>query len=116
MRGRVLWSRFDIELDSGNEWAEMVLHLHEFHLLQTVSPNTINLDVGVPARGWHGEAYRGHIFWDEMFIFPFLNFHRPVLALKRYSVELPAYADWRGTRGGARRRLRRCDVPLAKRQ
>ncbi len=75
-----LWNRFDIELDSGNAWTEMVLHLHEFHLLQTVSPNTINLDVGVPARGWHGEAYRGHIFWDEMFIFPFLNFQRPVLA------------------------------------
>jgi trehalose/maltose hydrolase-like predicted phosphorylase/beta-phosphoglucomutase-like phosphatase (HAD superfamily) len=81
-----LWQRFDIELDSGNQWTEMVLHLHEFHLLQTVSPNTINLDAGVPARGWHGEAYRGHIFWDEMFIFPFLNFQRPVLAetLLRY--------------------------------
>jgi alpha,alpha-trehalase len=36
--------------------------------------------VGVPARGWHGEAYRGHIFWDEMFIFPFFNLQRPVLA------------------------------------
>jgi trehalose/maltose hydrolase-like predicted phosphorylase/beta-phosphoglucomutase-like phosphatase (HAD superfamily) len=75
-----LWTRFDIELDSDNEWTELVLHLHEFHLLQTVSPNTIGLDVGVPARGWHGEAYRGHIFWDEMFIFPFLNFQRPILA------------------------------------
>jgi trehalose/maltose hydrolase-like predicted phosphorylase/beta-phosphoglucomutase-like phosphatase (HAD superfamily) len=75
-----LWNRFDIQLDDGNEWTELVLHLHEFHLLQTVSPNTIGLDVGVPARGWHGEAYRGHIFWDEMFIFPFLNFQRPILA------------------------------------
>jgi hypothetical protein len=28
----------------------------------------------VPARGWHGEAYRGHIFWDELFVFPILNF------------------------------------------
>jgi len=81
-----LWERFDIALDAGNAWAEMVLHLHEFHLLQTVSPNTVGLDVGVPARGWHGEAYRGHIFWDEMFVFPFLNFQRPVLAetLLRY--------------------------------
>jgi trehalose/maltose hydrolase-like predicted phosphorylase/beta-phosphoglucomutase-like phosphatase (HAD superfamily) len=75
-----LWNRFDIELDSANEWTETVLHLHIFHLLQTVSPHTLDLDVGVPARGWHGEAYRGHIFWDEMFIFPFLNFQRPILA------------------------------------
>jgi trehalose/maltose hydrolase-like predicted phosphorylase/beta-phosphoglucomutase-like phosphatase (HAD superfamily) len=75
-----LWNRFDIELDSANEWTETVLHLHIFHLLQTVSPHTVHLDVGVPARGWHGEAYRGHVFWDEMFIFPFLNFQRPILA------------------------------------
>jgi alpha,alpha-trehalase len=74
-----MWNRFDMQLDSANEWTEMVLHLHMFHLLQTVSPHTLNLDVGVPARGWHGEAYRGHVFWDEMFIFPFLNFQRPVL-------------------------------------
>jgi trehalose/maltose hydrolase-like predicted phosphorylase/beta-phosphoglucomutase-like phosphatase (HAD superfamily) len=75
-----LWNRFDIELDSANEWTETVLHLHIFHLLETVSPHTHHLDVGVPARGWNGEAYRGHIFWDEMFIFPFLNFERPSLA------------------------------------
>jgi trehalose/maltose hydrolase-like predicted phosphorylase/beta-phosphoglucomutase-like phosphatase (HAD superfamily) len=76
----ILWNRFDIQLDSANEWTETVLHLHIFHLLQTVSPHTLYLDVGVPARGWHGEAYRGHIFWDELFIFPFFNFQRPVLA------------------------------------
>jgi len=76
----ILWDRFDIQLDSANEWAETVLHLHIFHLLQTVSPHTVHLDAGVPARGWHGEAYRGHIFWDEVFIFPFFNLQRPVLA------------------------------------
>jgi trehalose/maltose hydrolase-like predicted phosphorylase/beta-phosphoglucomutase-like phosphatase (HAD superfamily) len=75
-----LWNRFDVELDSANEWTETVLHLHIFHLLQTVSPHTLHLDVGVPARGWHGEAYRGHVFWDELFIFPFFNFQRPILA------------------------------------
>ncbi|RBY79558.1 hypothetical protein DQ238_10195 [Geodermatophilus sp. TF02-6] len=75
-----LWNRFDVELDSANEWTETVLHLHIFHLLQTISPHTAHLDVGVPARGWHGEAYRGHVFWDELFIFPFFNFERPSLA------------------------------------
>jgi trehalose/maltose hydrolase-like predicted phosphorylase/beta-phosphoglucomutase-like phosphatase (HAD superfamily) len=76
----ILWDRVDIALDSANEWAETVLHLHIFHLLQTVSPHTVHLDAGVPARGWHGEAYRGHVFWDELFIFPFFNLQRPVLA------------------------------------
>ena len=74
------WDRFDIAMDSANDWTETVLHLHIFHLLQTVSPHSAHLDVGVPARGWHGEAYRGHIFWDELFIFPYLNFQRPWLA------------------------------------
>jgi alpha,alpha-trehalase len=37
----------------------------------------MDLDVGVPARGWHGEAYRGHVFWDELFIFPLLNWRLP---------------------------------------
>jgi trehalose/maltose hydrolase-like predicted phosphorylase len=31
----------------------------------------------VPARGWTGEAYEGHIFWDELFIFPTLNYRAP---------------------------------------
>jgi trehalose 6-phosphate phosphatase len=75
-----LWNRFDIQLDSASEWVQTVLHLHVFHLLQTISPNSIRLDVGVPARGWHGEAYRGHVFWDEMFVFPYLNFQHTVLA------------------------------------
>jgi trehalose/maltose hydrolase-like predicted phosphorylase/beta-phosphoglucomutase-like phosphatase (HAD superfamily) len=74
------WNRCDIEMDSANEWTATVLHLHIFHLLQTVSPRRAHLDVGVPARGWHGEAYRGHIFWDELFIFPYINFQRPWLA------------------------------------
>ena len=74
------WDRFDIAMDSANEWTETVLHLHLLHLLQTVPHHSAHLDVGVPARGWHGEAYRGHIFWDELFIFPYLNFQRPWLA------------------------------------
>jgi trehalose/maltose hydrolase-like predicted phosphorylase len=82
-----LWRRCDLELElvEPNETLR-VLRLHIFHLLQTASPHTIDLDVGVPARGLHGESYRGHIFWDELFIFPFLNLRLPDLtrALLRY--------------------------------
>jgi trehalose/maltose hydrolase-like predicted phosphorylase len=41
------------------------------------SPHTADLDAGVPARGLNGEAYRGHVFWDELYIYPFLNFRLP---------------------------------------
>jgi trehalose/maltose hydrolase-like predicted phosphorylase len=74
----LLWGRFDLPL-AGQREAELALRVHIFHLLQTVSPNSIGLDCGVPARGLHGEAYRGHIFWDELFVFPLLNLRLPVL-------------------------------------
>jgi len=86
-----LWRRCDIAVEDGQETL-LVLRLHIFHLLQTASPHTAELDVGIPARGWHGEAYRGHIFWDELFIFPFLNFRLPELtrALLLYRYRLTA--------------------------
>ena len=31
----------------------------------------------MPARGLNGEAYRGHVFWDELYVYPFLNFRLP---------------------------------------
>jgi trehalose/maltose hydrolase-like predicted phosphorylase len=84
VRWDVLWRRCDIvfEGESGRESTreQMILRLHLFHLLQTISPHTAGLDVGAPARGLHGEAYRGHIFWDELFILPFFNEHFPAIA------------------------------------
>jgi trehalose/maltose hydrolase-like predicted phosphorylase len=73
---RTLWDRCDVVIE-GHARTQMILRLHIFHLLQTASPHTVDSDAGVPARGLHGEAYRGHIFWDEIFIFPFLNFRLP---------------------------------------
>ena len=63
--------------DQDHDETQLVVKLHVFHLLQSASMNTEELDVGVPARGWHGEGYRGHIFWDELFIFPLLNLRVP---------------------------------------
>jgi alpha,alpha-trehalase len=75
-----LWHRFETSIDPGDgDRVGMVLNLHVFHMLQTISPNSIDMDVGVPARGLHGEAYRGHIFWDEIFVFPLINFRVPDL-------------------------------------
>ncbi len=84
---RHLWDAWDIEIDTGADAdTQMKLRLHIFHLLQTVSAHSIDRDVGVPPRGWHGEAYRGHIMWDELFIFPLVNLRLPVLtrALLQY--------------------------------
>lgn len=69
-----LWRRADVQVPGE---AGHVLRLHLFHVLQTLSPHTAELDTGVPARGLHGEAYRGHVFWDELFVLPFLDMHLP---------------------------------------
>lgn len=97
---RRLWRRCDLDIadargdDQGG--VQRIVRLHIFHLLQTVSEHTLELDAGVPARGWHGEGYRGHIFWDELFVLPFLNVRTPGLTrahlLYRYR-RLPA-ARW----------------------
>jgi trehalose/maltose hydrolase-like predicted phosphorylase len=76
-----LWRRFDVHLQAARGAfrlnVPMLLRLNMFHLLEAASLNSIGLDVGVPARGWTGEAYEGHIFWDELFIFPTLNYRMP---------------------------------------
>ncbi|MET3718885.1 MULTISPECIES: beta-phosphoglucomutase family hydrolase [unclassified Arthrobacter] len=73
---RRLWERFGISLD-GDRQSQLVLNLHVFHLLQTISVHTAALDAGVPARGLHGEGYRGHVFWDELFVFPVIGLRLP---------------------------------------
>jgi len=89
-----IWRQAELRFDpSGDVDPARILNLHVFHVLQTLSPNVSDRDVGVPARGLHGEGYRGHIFWDELFIFPYLNLRFPDLTrsllLYRYR-RLPA--------------------------
>lgn len=82
-----LWDQCDIAIESDvDETAQLKLRLDIFHLLQTASPLSVDVDMGIPPRGWHGEAYRGHIMWDELFIFPYLNLRMPLLtrSLLRY--------------------------------
>ncbi len=73
---KALWKRFDVEVQ-GDDFVQLVLRLHTFHLLQSASTYNEDIDAGLPARGLHGEAYRGHIFWDELYAFPFYTLHAP---------------------------------------
>ena len=73
---KALWKIYDIEVQ-GDPFVQQALRLHAFHLLQSASTYNEDIDAGMPVRGLHGEAYRGHIFWDELFAFPFYNQHSP---------------------------------------
>ncbi|WHF24270.1 hypothetical protein QJS66_08805 [Kocuria rhizophila] len=52
-----------------------------------------------PARGLHGEGYRGHIFWDELLILPVINMRQPHVTRSL----LTAGAAWPWPSSGPRR-------------
>jgi HAD superfamily hydrolase (TIGR01509 family) len=82
-----LWEQAALSVDVDGV-AAPVPGLHLFHLLQVASPHIADLDVGLGARGLHGEGYRGHVFWDTLFVFPVLNLCFPSVsrALVEYRV------------------------------
>jgi len=71
-----LWRVCDMRV-SGDDEVQLLLRLHIAHLLQVCSRHTADLDAGLPARGLNGEAYRGHVFWDEIYALSFFNFRLP---------------------------------------
>ncbi len=74
-----IWGKADIQVE-GDRFAQKLLRMHAYHLMVTASVHNEKLDAGIPARGLHGEAYRGHIFWDEMYILNFYALHFPAIA------------------------------------
>lgn len=76
---RKIWQKVDIRIE-GDRLTQKMLRLHLFHLMSTTSPHNEHLDFSIPARGLHGEAYRGHIFWDEMYILPIYFIHYKEIA------------------------------------
>ncbi|HEX5598581.1 MAG TPA: glycosyl hydrolase family 65 protein [Micromonosporaceae bacterium] len=72
-----LWERSHVELHIAGAAPVLAVNLHTFHLLASASPNLVDLDAGIGARGLHGEGYHGHIFWDELFVHRVLMLHLP---------------------------------------
>ncbi|MFA6637057.1 MAG: beta-phosphoglucomutase [Candidatus Omnitrophota bacterium] len=101
---RELWKVCDIKI-KGDIFSQTMLRFNIFHLVQSASKNNVHIDAGLGPRGLHGESYRGHIFWDEIFFMPFFSSHLPdtaeSLLMYRYR-RLPAarkYAKKNGYAG-----------------
>jgi trehalose/maltose hydrolase-like predicted phosphorylase len=71
-----LWEACDVIVPQEDR-VQLLLRFHIYHVLQVCSPHTGDLDAGVPSRGLNGEAYRGHVQWDELYVYPFLDFRLP---------------------------------------
>ncbi len=99
-----IWDKIDIQIN-GDRNAQKLVRLHLYHSLVSASPHYKNQDTGIPPRGLHGEAYRGHIFWDELYILPLYNIHFPEVVksvlLYRYRRldKAREYADEYGYKG-----------------
>lgn len=80
-----IWKVYDSHLPAGRTDA-LALRVNSFHTLQSVMRVDSGMDAGLPARGLTAEGYRGHIFWDEQYVYPLLTTRRPELtrALLRY--------------------------------
>jgi beta-phosphoglucomutase family hydrolase len=74
-----IWSKVDMQV-TGDRFSQKLLRLHLYHLMVSMSPHNSSIDASVTARGLHGEAYRGHIFWDELFILPLYDINLPEVA------------------------------------
>jgi trehalose/maltose hydrolase-like predicted phosphorylase len=74
-----LWQMCDLAFPTDAR-VQLLLRLHIAHVLQVCSPHTTELDAGVLARGLNGEAYRGHVFWDEVYVLPYLTTRVPRVA------------------------------------
>lgn len=74
-----IWHRFAVSIGPQHSRQQLAMNLHTFHVLQTAFGARRDLDASLPARGLSGEGYRGHLFWDEMFMYPMLTLRRPEL-------------------------------------
>ena len=76
---KTIWDKIDMQV-TGDRFSQKLLRLHLYHLMVSMSPHNSTIDASITARGLHGEAYRGHIFWDELFIMPLYDINLPEVA------------------------------------
>ncbi len=74
-----IWDEIDVVFED-NEDCQNIIRLNLYHTIVSFSPHNKNFDASVTARGLHGEGYRGHVYWDEIYIMPFYCMHFPEAA------------------------------------
>ncbi|MFD1455853.1 glycoside hydrolase family 65 protein [Levilactobacillus lanxiensis] len=74
------WADADFQI-TGDITSQKLTRVNLYHLFSAVQAiRSGQIDASINARGLDGEAYRGHVFWDEMFDLPVFALHDPQLA------------------------------------
>lgn len=85
-----VWEEADILLESDDEDLQRMIRMNIFHIRQAAQHAANQyLDASVGSRGLTGEGYRGHIFWDEIFVVPYYAANDPKTArdILRYRIK-----------------------------
>jgi trehalose 6-phosphate phosphorylase len=78
---RNVWRTADVILESDDADLQRMVRLNIFHIRQAAQHQANkHLDASVGSRGLTGEGYRGHIFWDEIFVVPYYAANDPETA------------------------------------
>lgn len=73
-----LWQQAEVLIE-GDEKAQLALNFSIYHLLRSASRDDDR--IAVCAKGFAGEAYFGHFFWDsEIYLLPFFLYNFPETA------------------------------------
>lgn len=76
-----VWETADIEVKSADKDLQRMVRMNVFHIRQAAQHHANQyLDASVGSRGLTGEGYRGHIFWDEIFVVPYYAANEPETA------------------------------------
>lgn len=69
------WAASDVVIE-GDDRTQQILRCSIYHLLRAHVPGDTR--VGIDAKGYAGEAYKGHFFWDtEIYLLPFYLYTDP---------------------------------------
>ncbi|CAH1852050.1 glycosyl hydrolase family 65 protein [Convivina praedatoris] len=85
-----LWDNDDVTIASDGDILQLMIRMNVFHLNQAAQWRANeHLDASVGSRGLTGEGYRGHIFWDELFVLPYYaaNEPRTARAILQYRIK-----------------------------
>lgn len=76
-----VWQDGDIVIESDHADLQRMVRMNIFHIRQAAQHGANQfLDASVGSRGLTGEGYRGHIFWDEIFVLPYYAANEPETA------------------------------------
>ena len=93
-----LWKNSGVVIE-GDETAQKAINFATYHLLRSICQNDDR--VAICAKGFAGEAYFGHFFWDtEIYLLPFFLYTNPEYAKNLVSFRVK-------TLEGARKNARR---------